>query len=100
MQNYYKKGTHNVICDRCGFKFKSDQVKRTWDGLYVCEDDWEPKHPQLFIRARGDKQTVPFSRTEPADTFLAFCTIWGSSAVAGIAVAGCAIAGKAAPPRQ
>lgn len=41
----YEHGTANAICDVCGFKRKLHQLQRRWDGLLVCEEDWEPRQP-------------------------------------------------------
>ena len=63
--NYYKPGCWNVICDVCGWKFKSDEVRERWDNLIVCKQDWETDHPQKYIRSRSDPKPVPFVRNEP-----------------------------------
>lgn len=63
-RDYFHKGSWNAVCDRCGFKFKSHELKQTWDGFYVCEDDFELRHPLDFIRSRIDNQTVPWIRKE------------------------------------
>jgi len=68
--DYYKHGSHNAICDRCGGKFKGDELRKTWDGLWVCKKDWEPRHPQDFIRAVEDTSKPPYVRSEAADVFL------------------------------
>jgi hypothetical protein len=94
MKNFYKPGVWNVLCDVCGFKFKSDQIKQRWDGLLVCEHDWEPRHPQDLLRATEEHITVPFSRPDPALTYFV-CTIFNSVGIAGVGVAGCAVAGRA-----
>ena len=39
----YSKGQ----CDRCGFVYKYLQLKTEWNGLKVCSECYEPKHPQL-----------------------------------------------------
>jgi hypothetical protein len=92
--NYYKAGTWNVHCDVCGFKFKSDKIRKRWDGLMVCQDDWEADHPQKFLRVKEDKQYVPFVREEPEENYIAdFCDFWTSSALADFGVADCAYAG-------
>jgi hypothetical protein len=39
-------------------------MRETWDGLWVCEKDWEPKHPQLSIKAVPDDQRVPVARPD------------------------------------
>lgn len=91
--SYYKPGSWNVICDECGFEFKSHQLHKRWDGLMVCREDWEPDHPQKYLRVTEDNQTVPFVKPEPEDTFVDVCYIYAISAYAGLAEAGCAQAG-------
>lgn len=49
--NYYKPKVWNAFCDSCGFKFKSDQLRKRWDGLMVDEACWEARNPQDFLRA-------------------------------------------------
>lgn len=39
-----------VSCDVCGFIYKFDQLKKRWDGLMVCDNDYETRHPQDFIK--------------------------------------------------
>lgn len=60
----YIKGDHWVICDRCGFKYRFSQMRETWDGLWVCEEDWEPKHPQLSVKGKEDDQRVLVTRPD------------------------------------
>tara|TARA_Y100001938_G_C8037220_1_gene404025 strand:+ start:142 stop:471 length:330 start_codon:yes stop_codon:yes gene_type:complete len=36
-----------AICDRCGFAVKYLELKQEWNGLRVCDECFEPKHPQL-----------------------------------------------------
>lgn len=69
-RNDYKHGDYNVICDYSGRKVKRSECQYTWDGFLVHHDYWEPRHPQDFVKSRGDKQTVPDSRPEPDDYFL------------------------------
>lgn len=59
-----------VLCQVCGLKKTNDQIRKRWDGLLVCQDDWEPRHPQEFVRPRPDDQSVPFTNPEPADVFV------------------------------
>lgn len=60
--DYYSKGSWNALCDECGQKFKSFDLKKRWDGLFVCSRDWEPRQPQDFVRGIADPQAVPWSR--------------------------------------
>ena len=70
MANGYIKGDHWVICDVCGFKCRSSKTRKRWDGLRVCEADWEERHPQDYVRGRHDKQIVPDPRPRPVDVFV------------------------------
>ncbi len=68
---YYKQGDNNAICDRCGRPFKASQLKKTWDGLWVCERDWEPRHPQDYVKAIKEDLTVAVHRPDSEPTFTA-----------------------------
>jgi len=92
--DYYKPGDWNAICEVCGQKFKASKLKRRWDGLLVCKRDWEPRHPQDFVRGVKDKQSVPFTRKETPDSVVHLCGPCERSSVSGIAVAGCSVAGN------
>jgi len=88
--NYLKWGDWNFICDRCGFKKKASEGMKEWDNLMVCSACWEERHPQDFLRVRGDNPSVPWARPEPDDVFIYVCYIWGRSAYADLAEADCA----------
>ena len=36
-----------AICDRCGFAVKYLELKEEWNGVRLCEECFETKHPQL-----------------------------------------------------
>lgn len=97
MQNWLKLGDYNVICDSCGRKFKASTMQKRWDGLFVCKEDFEPRHPQLNLRVPTDVQRVPIPRPDPVvDTFINNCNIVNGQGIAGVAVAGCAVTAKVA----
>ena len=60
----FKQGDHLANCDRCGFTFKASQLRKEWTGLFVCKDDWEPRHPQDFVRGVKDDPTPPWTRPQ------------------------------------
>ena len=68
-KNYYVSGEWNVLCDVCNKKIKSGKAKHRWDGLVVCSEDFETRHPQDFVRAKTDKVSVPFTRPRTEDVF-------------------------------
>ena len=44
----FASGTFSrAVCDRCGQEYKYQQLKQEWNGLHVCPECYEPKHPQL-----------------------------------------------------
>ena len=47
------------LCDRCGFEYKLLELKEEWNGLKVCSNCYEPKHPQLEpLRAKADPEAL------------------------------------------
>lgn len=55
-------GAWNAICDRCGRKRKSTELRRTWQGYYVCQAHFEERHPQDFVRARVERDLPEWTR--------------------------------------
>lgn len=97
--DYFEQGDWNASCYECGRKRKASQMKKHWQGYYVCPEHWEPRHPQDFVRTAKDDPT-PAWQQDQADQFVLVCTWQGRQAVAGFGVAGCMIAGYAAPDFQ
>lgn len=95
-RNWFKSGEWNVWCMVCNRKIKSGLALKRWDGLIVCPEDYENRHPLDFLRTRQERITVPFSAPtsfiqfdSPTYPPYPFCTQEGSSGVASFAVAGC-----------
>ena len=86
--DYFALGDWNAICDRCGRKFKASRLRKDWQGFMVCERDWEPRHPQDFVRAGRPETSPPWTRSQPASPH---CTLQGRHAIPGMAIPGCAI---------
>lgn len=91
----YDKGDWEALCDSCGRKFKASKLRLRWDGLRVCSQDYEVRHPQDFVRAKVDIQATPWTRPEPSDTFL-MCT--SRTSLSDFATADCMIADRADSP--
>ena len=48
-----------ALCDRCAFEYKLHELKEVWNGLKVCSDCYEPKHPQLEpITVKADPEAL------------------------------------------
>jgi hypothetical protein len=72
--DFWKPGQYNTICDICGFKYKNGDLRKRWDGLMVCPNDWNPRQPQDFVRGIADPQPPPWTRPEGQDTFVPIIT--------------------------
>lgn len=66
----------------------------TWDGLFVCPDDWEIRNEQDFVRARTDRIAPEGPvRSDEGDGGIfipSFCTT--NTSIADVAIAGCLVA--------
>lgn len=69
-KTYYKPGTYNACCDVCGWQYKADEMTVRYDGLFVCDADFETKHPLEYSRIVNDKQTVPIHSPDPEPIFI------------------------------
>jgi len=67
---YFKPGSNNVWCQRCGKKIKADLIKVEWDGLKVCSPCYEERHPQDMVRGIFDHQAATLVSPEVADKFI------------------------------
>lgn len=97
-RTFYKSGQWNVNCDVCGFKFKSNEIRKRWDNLMVCEADYEADHPQKYLRVYGDKIATPYVREMSDDSFIFVCTAWTKTAYADVGVADCMQADNTSQP--
>lgn len=72
---YLQLGSWNVICDRCGFQYKAEQLKEEWTGAIVCRgpgtnDCWEPRNQQDYVRPRPEETSIQDRAGEPPDSFV------------------------------
>ena len=66
--DYLELGKWNIICQRCGVKYKNDEIAKEWTGLLVCKKKcFDHRHPQDFVRGVTDDQSVPYSSPPPTD---------------------------------
>lgn len=96
MTQSYKWWVH---CPVCAEKILGGEALRRWDGLMVCKDCWEPRHPLDFYRPRNDTHPLPFKNEEsevnvgptyvvPAPTY--FCDLYRAQGMADIGITDCA----------
>ena len=52
-------------CASCGLTFMASELRKNWKGFYVCEEDFEPRHPSYDLRAKVDKVAVPWTQDPP-----------------------------------
>ena len=69
--DYLALGDWNCVCYECGRKRKASQMKKHWQGYWVCPEHWEPRQQQDYARAVGEGSTPPWTQPPPATyTFL------------------------------
>ena len=68
--DFWKKGSWLAICDVCGMKYHSTDLKLRWDGVMCCQQDWNPRQSQDFVRGIPDPQAVPWSRPDTQPQFV------------------------------
>lgn len=94
--NYFAPGDWNANCFQCASKFKASELKKHWQGYYVCERCWEPRHPQDFVRGVLDKPAAPWIQ-QVGETYATYCTPTTQSAVPGASIPGCMVPGYLSP---
>lgn len=61
----YISGQWKANCDRCGKTYLARDLAREWTGLRVCRSDClDSRHPQEILRAKADRQSVPWARPD------------------------------------
>jgi hypothetical protein len=84
-------GNWKVACQSCGFWFPSGEIRRRWDGLLVCDKDYETRHPQTLIQIRAETAVPAFvSKDANPDEYVEVCYIEDSSCYADMCTADCA----------
>lgn len=53
----FQPGNNWVIDDLTGHARRRGQIRYRWDGIALDQKEWEPRHPQDFVRSRKDKIT-------------------------------------------
>lgn len=69
MRDEYVPGDYNIISDRSGFKIKHSQSRMEWTHSVVDKTEWEVRHPQDFLKAVPDRQSVSDPRPGAVDGF-------------------------------
>ncbi len=77
---------YNALCQSCKFKVPASSLRLRWDGLWVCKDDWEPRHPSDFYRNRNDTHKLPFILSDDGSdsTRTWACTVSGGVTTAPV----------------
>ena len=71
-RNRLRLGDSNAIDDITGFKHKRSELLKlsgTQKGLLTHKRNWNPAHPQLFIKGREEIISVKDTRVRQPDNF-------------------------------
>lgn len=96
-KEYFVPGLFNIYCMSCNRKYKSNEIRKRWDGLLVCDEDWEPRHPQDFVRGVPElSNKLPFAFDVDGYTPTGVAgNLINSTGISGTAYSGYAVAGTA-----
>ena len=68
MPKYANGSDAYVISDRSGFRYRTKDTRKEWNGLLVGKDEYEEKHPQLTPpRIRTDLEAIRDARPDVKD---------------------------------
>lgn len=67
MTSEFRLGSWKAVCDRCGFRYHAEELRKEWTGLRTCRHCWEPRHPQDRLKGKADRQAPPWTRPEPPE---------------------------------
>lgn len=67
MAGYAVGKATQAICDRCGQQYFLKELKKEWTGFKVCQECYEPKHPQLEPK-RGINEPIAVYEPRPDGT--------------------------------
>jgi hypothetical protein len=62
-----KSGDWYAHCDVCARRFFGSTLRKQWNNAIVCDDCYEDRHPQDFLKTVTDKRTPPFIRPDPVE---------------------------------
>jgi hypothetical protein len=66
----YIPGDHWLVCDSCGLDYRRSVMRLRWDNMMVCPKDFEPRHPQEFVRGIKEKIAVDIARPDSPPVFI------------------------------
>jgi NAD-dependent SIR2 family protein deacetylase len=70
-----------AICDRCGQQYYLKELKKEWTGMKVCQECYEPKHPQLLPKRTINEPIALFEpRPQQPSDIVVFAGAPGDSA--------------------
>jgi NAD-dependent SIR2 family protein deacetylase len=74
-----------AICDQCGQRFRFLELIKDWKGFKVCQECYEPKHPQLEPKRNiTEPQALYQPRPEPDSPLTIYLGPMGDSAFASV----------------
>jgi len=47
-----------VVCERTGIKFRRSEMRQEWNGLWVHNSVWNPRHPQDYVKVEPENTTA------------------------------------------
>lgn len=67
IRNTHKIGDHLMVDDESGIVHYASEMVQIWDGSWRHKSNWEPRHPQEFVKAKKDP--YPIKNVRPDATY-------------------------------
>lgn len=58
----YQPGNYWLECPVCGFDYRFSDMRKNWNGEWVCYKDLDTRNQQDFVKGTFDRQRVPVAR--------------------------------------
>jgi hypothetical protein len=69
----HKVGDYLMTSDISGRVFYASEMRKQWDGAWVHHSEWEPRHPQDFLRVRAE--SLPPREVRPMHAVPEACAV-------------------------
>ena len=48
--DFLRLGDWNAVCFACGRKRKASDMRKHWQGYFVCKEEWEPRNTKDYAK--------------------------------------------------
>ena len=64
----FKAGSNWVRCQKCGMDVRAEDARKQYDGLIVCREDYDTRHPQELVRSLKERTAAKLRTSSTENT--------------------------------